>query len=124
MLVIIFACLIMFILAGLCFLISYQFKQGKWLHLMAGYNDLTSKQKTLVNTKYLSTLASRSTFVGGVYITIIGVSLLLIDKIPFVLPFILIITTLFLVYIIREALIGNKYISEALVKQNDRTKKE
>lgn len=65
-------------IASLCFLFSYQVKRGKWLSLVASYNDLTPIQKAKVNTDKVCRDASRAAFWGGIYMVVLSISLIIL----------------------------------------------
>lgn len=71
---------LLFLLALLCFICGFQFAHQKWGTLIAGYNDLTEKQKLAVDFKAISRSASRCAFAGGTYILFIGGFLYLISN--------------------------------------------
>lgn len=70
---------LLFLLAVLCFICGFQFAHQKWGTLIAGYNDLTEKQKLAVDFEAISRTASRCAFAGGCYILFIGGFLYLIS---------------------------------------------
>lgn len=70
----------LFFLAVLFFICGFQFAHQKWGSLIAGYNDLTEKQKLAVDFKAISRSASRCAFAGGTYTLFIGGFLYLISN--------------------------------------------
>lgn len=112
MLIFLFYCFIFF-LSILFFVCSFQFAHQKWGTLIAGYNDLTEKQKQLVDFKAISKIASRCAFAGGVYMIVIAIFLYLIlnpaikrslSIVLFAAP-----SSLFFIYLISAVLKSEKY---------------
>ncbi|WEG73082.1 DUF3784 domain-containing protein [Vagococcus intermedius] len=66
---------LMMLLSVLCFVCSDKFSKGQWLHLIAGYNHLSPKQKDNVNTKKIFQNASKVSLVAGVYIFYLSIVL-------------------------------------------------
>ena len=100
-------------LAALCFICSYQFAHQKWGSLIAGYNDLTEKQKLTVDFKAISQSTSRCTFAGGIYILFMAGFLYMISNHEpsrsTVVPLFTVPSLLFLVYILRSVVKSAKY---------------
>ena len=100
-------------LAALCFICSYQFAHQKWGSLIAGYNDLTDKQKLTVDFKAISKSTSRCAFAGGSYILFVAGFLYFISNNELNRSTVIILFTvpslLFLVYILRSVVKSAKY---------------
>ncbi|MBO0409782.1 DUF3784 domain-containing protein [Enterococcus hulanensis] len=60
--------IILLVFAVIFFVLSYQFHKQKWGNLIAGYNDLSKKEKSIVDFKPISQSASKCSFVGGIYV--------------------------------------------------------
>ncbi|MGK0607293.1 DUF3784 domain-containing protein [Enterococcus gilvus] len=57
-----------FTFSVLCFVFSFKFHQQKWGNLIAGYNDLSKKERAAVDFKAVSQSASKSSFITGTYL--------------------------------------------------------
>lgn len=94
------------LLIAVCFFIcSFQFAHQKWHALIAGYNDLSEKQKQQVDFEAICKSTSRCAFAGGIYsLCILGFLYLLSsnEKNPSTaLLFFAVSSALFLIYILR-----------------------
>lgn len=104
---------LMMLLAVLCFVCSDKFSKGQWLHLIAGYNDLSLTQKERVNLKKISQNASKVALVAGIYLVYLSVALQFILQDIFTLLFNLLLlgipSLLFLIYVIFKTKDSQKY---------------
>lgn len=60
--------IVLFSLAISCFILSFKFRKGQWLLLVAGYNDLPKNKREKIDKKQIGNLASKSIFVTGIYL--------------------------------------------------------
>lgn len=98
------------------FVIGYQLKRGRWLMLMAGYNDLPIEKREKIDGKALGKDTGKTLTIGGVFVTIetIIVFIILSNVIQnkllsvtlIIMPIIL-----FIVYVVKKSLKGAKYYS-------------
>lgn len=101
------------LMAFLSFICSYQFAHQKWGSLIAGYNDLTDKQKKTVDFKAISKSTSRCAFAGGSYFLFMACFLYLISNDEFSRSTAIVLFTvfsfLFLVYIVHSVVKSANY---------------
>jgi hypothetical protein len=62
--------LIMISTIGICFVSSYQLKRGKWLMLIAGYNDLPKEEREKIDAKGLGRDVSKVLNLAAVFLII------------------------------------------------------
>ena len=76
-----------------CIFCGYQFSKGRWLMLIAGYNDLPEEIREKQDKVLLSKESSKTTYAAGIYLLIQGVllELLLFDVVQGILASLLLV---------------------------------
>lgn len=63
-----------------CFVLGYQFSHGKWLMLIAGYNDLPERIRARLDDKKVGKDASRICYLTSLFLIVEGLLVYLISK--------------------------------------------
>ncbi|WP_438857167.1 DUF3784 domain-containing protein [Enterococcus sp. AZ007] len=108
-----FSTFLFFCFSILCFVCGFQFSRQKWEKIIAGYNDLSEKQKGLIDFNLISKSASKCAFADGFYLLFMVLFLYLIlenirTSSVFLLVLLVIPSILFLLFILKEVRKTNK----------------
>ncbi|MGG5372170.1 DUF3784 domain-containing protein [Enterococcus sp. AZ196] len=99
--------ILVFCFSILCFVCGFQFSRQKWGAIIAGYNNLSEKQKGLIDFSLISKSASKCALAGGIYLLFMDLFLYLIlentrTSSAFLLVLLAIPSILFLLFILKE----------------------
>ena len=78
-----FAVLIVIAVIVGCFILGYQFSKGKWLMLIAGYNDLSEKVRAQLDDKKVGKDASKVCCLTGFFLIVEALLVYLISNITY-----------------------------------------
>lgn len=78
-----FAVLIVIAVIVGCFILGYQLSKGKWLMLIAGYNDLPEKVRAQLDDKKVGKDASKVCYLTGFFLIVEALLVYLISNITY-----------------------------------------
>ncbi|MFW8052096.1 DUF3784 domain-containing protein [Vagococcus fluvialis] len=83
--IVIFSFAVLIVLAVIvgCFILGYQLSKGKWLMLIAGYNDLSEKVRAQLDDKKVGKDASKVCYLTGFFLIVEALLVYLISNITY-----------------------------------------
>lgn len=97
----------------ICFICSYQFRQGKWLMLIAGYNEFSKEKREQMDSQKIGRDASKITMLTGGFLILFLVIFFVVNTYEFSLKtedellLILLPTAIFIWYVMKQV---SKYL--------------
>lgn len=121
MIAIIIVSILMLSIATLFFVWSYQFKRGKWLMLIAGYNLLTEAERNKLDPMKIGKDSAKVCFWGGIYVLfefaiIIFALTTFYSSTWLFIGLIILPTLIFIIYCFQHVAKTNQYFKEKLGK--------
>ena len=83
--IVIFSFAVLIVIAVIigCFVLGYQLSKGKWLMLVAGYNDLSEKVRAQLDDKKVGKDASKVCYLTGFFLIVEALLVYLISNITY-----------------------------------------